>query len=60
MSVEGAIFLTTDRVTRKNSLGVSTYTLVYGKEAILPPNILFPSYKLAKVSRGTDNEVLQI
>ena len=34
----------------KNSLGVSPYTLVYGKEAILPP----------KESRGTDNEILQI
>ena len=32
-----------DRVTTKNSLGVSPYTLVYRKEAILPPKILFPS-----------------
>ena len=32
-----------DSVTPKNFLGVSPYTLVYGKEAILPPNILFPS-----------------
>ena len=44
----------------KNSLGVSPYTLVYGKEAIMPPNILLPSSKLAQDSRGTDNEVLQI
>ena len=36
-----------DRVTRKNSLGVSPYTLVYGKEAILSPNILLPSSQLA-------------
>ena len=49
-----------DRVTPKNSLGVSPYTLVYGKEAILHLNILFPSSKLAQDSRGTDNEVLQI
>ena len=30
-----------DRVTPKNSLGVSPYTLVYGKESILAPNIFF-------------------
>ena len=36
-----------DRVTPKNSLGMSPYTLVYGKEAILPPNILLPSSQLA-------------
>ena len=39
---------------------MSPYTLVYGKEVILPPNILFPSSKLSQDSRGTDNEVLQI
>ena len=49
-----------DRVTPKNSLGVSPYTLVYGKEAVLPPNILFPSSIIAQESRGTDNEILQI
>ena len=35
------------------------YTLVYGKEVVLPPNILFPSSILAQESRGTDNEILQ-
>ena len=49
-----------DRVTPKNSLGVSPYTLVYGKEAILPPNIMIPSSIIAQESRGTDNEILQI
>ena len=49
-----------DRVTPKNSLGVSPYTLVYGKEAILPPNIMLPSSIIAQESRGTDNEILQI
>ena len=44
-----------DRVTPKNSLGVSPYTLVYGKEAILSPNILLPSSKLSQDSRGTKN-----
>ena len=49
-----------DRVTPKNSLGVSPYTLVYGKEAILPPNIMLPSSIIAQESRGTNNEILQL
>ena len=48
-----------DQVTPKNSLGVSPYTLVYGKESILPPNILLPSSQLAQESRGSSSEVLQ-
>ena len=48
-----------DRVTPKNSLGVSPYTLVYGKEAILPPNILLPSSQLSQALRGSGSEVLQ-
>ena len=38
---------------------MSPYTLVYGKEAILPPNILFPCSQLAQESRGSNSEVLQ-
>ena len=38
-----------DKVTPKNSLGVSPYTLVYGKEAIFPPNILLLTAQLAKL-----------
>ena len=49
-----------DRVTPKSSIGVSSYTLVYGKEAILPPNIMLPSSIIAQESRGSDNEVLQM
>ena len=48
-----------DRVTLNNSLGVSPYTLVYEKEAILPPNILLPSLQLAQASRRFGNEILQ-
>ena len=50
--------LWSDRVTPKNSLGVLPYTLVYGKEDILPPNILLPSSTIAQESRDTDNEIL--
>ena len=49
-----------DRVTPKNSLGVSPYTLVYGKEAILPSNIMLPSSIIAQESRVIDNEILQL
>src|SRR5713226_5283717 len=49
-----------DRVTPKSSIGVSPYTLVYGKEVILPPNIMLPSFILAQDSKGSDDEVLQI
>ena len=48
-----------DQVTPKNSLGVLPYTLVYGKEAILPPKILFPSSQIAQASRGSNDEFLQ-
>ena len=39
---------------------MSPYTLVYGKEVALPPNILLSSSRLAQDSRGIDNEILQI
>ena len=32
-----------DRVTPRNSLGTTPYFLIYGNEAILPPNIYLPS-----------------
>ena len=48
-----------DRVTPKNSLGVSPYILVYGKEALLPPKIILSSSQLAQASRGSSNEFLQ-
>ena len=39
---------------------MSPYILVYGKEAILPPNIMLPYSIIAQESRGTDNEILQL
>ena len=49
-----------DRVTPKSAIGVSLYTLVYGKESILPPKIMLPSSIIAQDSRGSKNEVLQM
>jgi hypothetical protein len=37
-----------DQITYKSSLGTSPYFLVYGKEAILPPNIYIPSLDLVQ------------
>ena len=49
-----------DRVTPKSVIGVSPHTLVFGKEVVLPPNIMLPSSILAQEYRGSDDEVLQI
>ena len=46
-------------MTLRISLGTSPYFLVYGKEAILPPNIYLPSLQLAQSSRGRSSNVLQ-
>ena len=48
-----------NRVTPKNSLGMSPYTLAYGKEAILPPNILLSSSQLFQASWESGREILQ-
>ena len=37
-----------DRVTPKSSIGNSPFFLVYGTEAILPPNLFLPSLQLAQ------------
>lgn len=46
-------------MTLRNSLGTSSYFLVYGKEAILPPNIYFSSLHLTQSSRGQSSNILQ-
>ena len=48
-----------DRVIPQISLGTSPYFLVYGKEAILPPNIYLSSLQLAQSSRDRSSNVLQ-
>eukprot|EP00253_Pinus_taeda_P031038 PITA_31038 len=48
-----------DRVTPKVALGNSPYFLVYGQEAILPPNVTLPSLQLSQASRGTPSALLQ-
>ena len=48
-----------DRVTLRNSLGTSTYFIVYVKEAILPPNIYLPPLQLSQYSHGRSSNFLQ-
>ena len=48
-----------DRVTPRISLGTSPYFLVYGKEAILLPNVYLPSLQLAQSSHGQSSNFLQ-
>ena len=37
-----------DRVTPKAAIGNSSFSLVYGKEAILPPHLFLPSLQLSR------------
>ena len=37
-----------DRITPKAAIGNSPFFLVYGTEAILPPNLFLPSLQLAQ------------
>jgi hypothetical protein len=37
-----------DRVTPKEAIGNLQFFLVYGREAILPPNIILPSLQLSQ------------
>eukprot|EP00253_Pinus_taeda_P007341 PITA_07341 len=48
-----------DRVTPKVALGNSPYFLIYGQEAILPPNVTLPSLQLSQASKGTPSALLQ-
>ena len=37
-----------DRITQKASIGTSPFNLVYGKEAVLPTNVVIPSLSLVQ------------
>ena len=43
-----------DRVTPKAAIGNSPFFLVYGKEAILPPNLFLPSLQLSQFVQQQD------
>eukprot|EP00253_Pinus_taeda_P006479 PITA_06479 len=48
-----------NRVTPIVALGNSSSFLIYGQEAIFPPNVTLPSLQLSQASRGTPSALLQ-
>lgn len=48
-----------NHVTPNPSLNTSPYFLVYGKEAILPPNIYLPALHLSQESQGKPCQLVQ-
>eukprot|EP00253_Pinus_taeda_P005008 PITA_05008 len=49
-----------DRITHKVSIGTSPFNLVYGKEAVLPTNILLPSLALVQFIEESPSSSIQI
>jgi hypothetical protein len=48
-----------DKVTPKATLGNSPFFLVYGKEAILPPNIFLPSLPLSQYEKDSPTTTMK-
>ena len=48
-----------DRITQKASIGTSPFNLVYGKEAIVPTNLLLPSLALVQFIDETPSSSIQ-
>eukprot|EP00253_Pinus_taeda_P026856 PITA_26856 len=49
-----------DRVTHKASIGTSPFNLVYGKEAILPTNLVLPSLALVQFIEEAPSSSIQL
>eukprot|EP00253_Pinus_taeda_P002734 PITA_02734 len=49
-----------NRITQKNSIGSSPFKLVYGKEAVLPTNIILPSLALVQFIEESHSSSLQL
>eukprot|EP00253_Pinus_taeda_P010355 PITA_10355 len=49
-----------DRITQKASIGSSPFKLVYGKEAVLPTNLILPSLALLQFIEETPSSSLQL
>eukprot|EP00253_Pinus_taeda_P015606 PITA_15606 len=49
-----------DRITQKVSIGTSPFKLVYGKEAILPTNLVLPSLALMQFIEQTPSSSIQL
>eukprot|EP00253_Pinus_taeda_P001939 PITA_01939 len=49
-----------DRITQKASIGSSPFKLVYGKEAVLPKNLILPSLALVQFIEENPSSSLQL
>eukprot|EP00253_Pinus_taeda_P013897 PITA_13897 len=49
-----------DRITQKASIGSSPFKLVYGKEAVLPTNLILPSLALVQFIEENPSSSLQL
>eukprot|EP00253_Pinus_taeda_P006011 PITA_06011 len=49
-----------DRITQKTSIGSSPFKLVYGKEVVLPTNLILPSLALVQFIEETPSSSLQL
>ena len=49
-----------DRITQKASIGSSPFNLVYGKEAVLPTNLVLPSLALVQYIEETPSSSVQL
>eukprot|EP00253_Pinus_taeda_P035144 PITA_35144 len=49
-----------DRITQKASIGTSPFNLVYGKEAILPTNLVLPSLALVQFIEQAPSSSIQL
>eukprot|EP00253_Pinus_taeda_P022023 PITA_22023 len=49
-----------DRITHKASIGTSPFNLVYGKEAILPTNLVLPSLALVQFIEEAPSSSIQL
>eukprot|EP00253_Pinus_taeda_P003411 PITA_03411 len=48
------------RITQKASIGTSPFNLVYGKEAVLPTNLVLPSLALVQFIEGRPSSSIQL
>ena len=49
-----------DRITQKASIGTSPFNLVYGKEVVIPTNLILPSLALVQFVEESPSSSIQL
>ena len=49
-----------DRITQKASIGTSPFNLVYGKEVVIPANLMLPSLALVQFIEESPSSFIQL